>query len=321
MAENATERAKINMQGMLQSAGAAVYAKDTGSRMIFANQACLTLLGKSWTQMHGRSDVEWHLDRLQARAVLTNDQLVVESGQIHVYEEVFDTPVGSSRVILSTKSPLLDEDGKIIGIVGVSKDITERKKREEEAQSLRRELAHRLKNSVAVIHALARKTIVGADPFRRFEERLLAYGRCQDLLLRSPTGLPLRVLANMYLDTFGATDRVRIEGPHIELPPAFATCLGMALNELATNSIKYGALSFSSGSVELRWDITVAKGGPISLLLTWEERHPAISVNASHKGFGHEVLTRFVPLQLHGMAALEFRKGKLCWTLQADFRR
>ena len=166
---------------MLGATSAAVFAKDVKSRMMVANPACLSLLGKSWSEVGGRNDVEWHTDRVQARQVLSNDQLVIESEQSHVYEEPFDTSLGP-RIILSTKAPLLDRNGEVVGIVGVAKDITERKRNEEAAQFLRQEMAHRLKNCISLVQAMARQSIKAGDDLSRFEGRLHAYGQSQELI-------------------------------------------------------------------------------------------------------------------------------------------
>src|SRR5262249_44611618 len=76
-----------------QSAGA-IFAKDRDTRMIVANPACLRIIGKPWADIRGRSDIEWHHDRVQAKAILANDRLIIESEQSHEYEEPFDTPLG-----------------------------------------------------------------------------------------------------------------------------------------------------------------------------------------------------------------------------------
>jgi PAS domain S-box-containing protein len=154
----------FNPYSVLQATDAAVYAKDGDSRMIFANPGCLKRLGKSWSELHGRNDLQWHSDRAQARNVLRNDQLVIESEHTQVYEEAFDTPMGP-RIILSTKSPLFDEDGQIVGIVGIGKDITERKRHEERAEFLQSELRHRLKNTLTLVQAMARGSISPGDGF------------------------------------------------------------------------------------------------------------------------------------------------------------
>jgi two-component sensor histidine kinase len=78
---------------------------------------------------------------------------------------------------------LLDVDGQVVGLVGVATDITDRKKREEETKYLHNQLRHRLKNSLSLVHAIAQQTIDPGDGLSRFEQRLLAYARSQELVL------------------------------------------------------------------------------------------------------------------------------------------
>lgn len=252
--------------------------------------------------------------------MISNDLAVIESGQSQTYEEPFDTRSGQ-RVFLCTKAPLRDEDGNVIGIVGVAKDITVRKSGEHEAENARKELAHRSKNSLAIVHALARKTLNRGDRVEQFEARLLAYARSQDLLTRSPTNRSrLRDLVDDSRLAFAVTDRFKCEGPDVVLDPRVATQVSIALHELATNSIKYGALA-SDGTIEVCWEIAPIDDARTELTLRWEERSPGTLGQPSHRGFGHDVLTTIVPAELSGTASLKFDHHGLCWTLQTQIDR
>lgn len=316
----ASRRAKL--QGafepykMLQTSGAAVFGKDKHSRMIVANPACLSLLGKRWDDIRGRNDVEWHTDRVQARNVLSNDRLVIESNQAHVYEEWFNTPLGL-RVILSTKAPLLDVDGQIVGLVGVATDITDRKKREEETKYLHNELRHRLKNSLSLVHAIAQQTIDPGDGLSRFEQRLLAYARSQVLILhRLGRIISLHDLVAAHLLAFKVARRVSVEGANVRLTPDWAIHIGIAINELTTNSVKYGALG-SDGEVNIIWTIENIGEEKRHLVLSWHEIYSRSQTTQGHPGFGHTVLTHIVPARLNGVASLELKAGEVRWTLRA----
>jgi PAS domain S-box-containing protein len=301
---------------MLQASGAALFAKDKYSRMIVANPACLSLLGKRWVDIRGRNDVEWHTDRVQAQTVLSNDRLVIESNQAHVFEEWFNSPSGL-RIILSTKAPLLDADGQIVGLVGVATDITDRKKREEETKYLHKQLRHRLKNSLSLVHAIAQQTINPGDGLSRFEQRLLAYARSQELILhRLGRIVTLHDLVSAHRLAFNMADRVSVEGANIPLTPEWALQIGIAIHELATNSVKYGALG-GDGQVNIIWTMENIEEEKRELVLIWHENHSRLQTAAGHPGFGHTVLTHLVPAQLNGVASLELKTGKVCWTLRA----
>jgi PAS domain S-box-containing protein len=301
---------------VLWASGAAVFAKDKDSRMIVANPACLSLFGKKWEDIRGRSDMEWHTDQVYARQILSNDRLVIESNEAHVFEELFNTPLGL-RIILSTKAPLLHYDGQIVGIVGVAQDITDRRKREEETESLLGELRHRLKNSLSLAQAIARQTINPGDGLDRFEQRLIAYARTQEFIVRrSGKTLTLRDLVNAHRLAFNMAVRVSIEGVDVSLTPDRAIQIGIAIHELATNSVKYGALG-SDGQVNIIWTVENIGEEKRNLAFSWHEIHGRLQKSPGHPGFGHKVLTHIVPALLNGTAVLELKAGELRWTLRA----
>jgi len=104
-----------------------IYAKDADGRFLFANPAVLAVIGKPAEQVIGHSDAAWHHDPEQAAAVMANDRRVIESGGVERLEETFDAAGAETRVFRSAKAPLRMEDGKVVGIVAVSTDITQLK--------------------------------------------------------------------------------------------------------------------------------------------------------------------------------------------------
>ncbi len=110
-----------------------IFAKDAEGRMLYANPATLTLIGRPAEEVLGRTDLEWLPDAEQARAVMANDRRVMTRGEAELVEErVADAARGGEeRVWLSNKAPLRDTAGRVVGLVGVSRDVTE----ERQAQS------------------------------------------------------------------------------------------------------------------------------------------------------------------------------------------
>jgi PAS domain S-box-containing protein len=296
---------------VLQASKAAVYAKDRESRMIFANPGCLGWLGKSWSELHGRNDLEWHSDRTQARNVIRNDQEVIESEHTQVYEEAFDTPMGP-RIILSTKSPLCDEDGKIIGIVGIGSDITDRKRQEQRSDFLQGELRHRLKNTLTLVQAMARGSRSPGDGFEGFERRLIAYARSQDMLLEGGGIVTLRQLIDDHGEALSLGNKLVVRGPQVNLPADIATEISIALHELVTNSLKYGALG-SKGRVEIQWSVENNL-----LHLSWYEHHDQASSTQVRQGFGSKVLSSQIGQRLNGVSSYELSRSEVRWTLRVE---
>jgi two-component system CheB/CheR fusion protein len=106
-----------------------IFAKDRDARLILANRATLAVIGKSLDEVLGRSEKDWHHDPGEAEAIVQSDLRIMESGKPAVVEERFSTVIGP-RIFRSHKSPMIDEQGNTIGIVGVSRDITDQKRAE-----------------------------------------------------------------------------------------------------------------------------------------------------------------------------------------------
>jgi PAS domain S-box-containing protein len=135
-----------------------MFAKDRQGRMRFANPATLALIGRGLADVLGKTDAELLGDPAAAAAVMQNDQQVMNSGQSAEYEELVPMPDGTDKVWLSRKIPYLDDQGAVIGLLGVSREITQRARKEHdlEAQSTRKDeflamLAHELRNPLAPI--------------------------------------------------------------------------------------------------------------------------------------------------------------------------
>jgi two-component sensor histidine kinase len=190
--------------------------------------------------------------------------------------------------------PLRDDGGGIVGVGGVSVDITERKEGEAHLRLLMRELTHRSKNLLAVIQAMGRQTARHAgsiDSFlEQFNARLQALAASHDLLVReSWYGASLRELVQSQIAPYftGAGTQVEIEGPAVVLKPEAAQSVGLALHELAVNAAKFGALSAPGGAVSVTWKSPVPGRG---VELVWNERDGPVVTPRRKRGFGTLVI-------------------------------
>jgi PAS domain S-box-containing protein len=186
--------------------------------------------------------------------------------------------------------PIANHDGTVVGIGIVCEEVTAAKRAERQRELLIDELNHRVKNTLAVVHALAHQTFKpGADPEvarLTFVQRLHALGGAHELLTRAHwEAASLRALADGVVRRASPeTTRVRLLGPEVTIPPKMAVTLAMTLNELCTNAVKYGALAVDDGEVELRWRPVGADAPGVAL--TWRETGgPPVTPPAS-KGFG-----------------------------------
>jgi PAS domain S-box-containing protein len=142
-------RAEALLRTIMQTVPGHIYAKDLQGRMLVANAAVLAFLGKPWTALEGRADREFLDDPAEAEAIMANDRRVIAEGKTQALEERVGTEGDAARIWLSTKTPMRDDDGVIIGMIGVSVDITERKRAEDRLQAFNAALEARVQERTA----------------------------------------------------------------------------------------------------------------------------------------------------------------------------
>ena len=226
-------------------------------------------------------------------------------------------PDGTLRWVQVRGQPVRAADGTAARMAGVSLDATERKRTEERQALLLREVDHRAKNALAVVQAMLRLTKAEGVPqyVAAIEGRVAALARAQTLLADDRwTGTDLRVLLQGELAPFLERDgmRVVLDGPPVALPALATQPLAMATHELATNALKYGALSVPEGRLKLSWRVVTQAHGPALLRLRWMETGgPPIMAPPARRGFGSRVLDGTVRGQLGGRATQAWTAGGL----------
>lgn len=309
LAQRQLHQTNALLRAILETAPGLIYAKDLQGRIILANVSTLDLIGKPWPEVEGRTDLEFLDSKGQAEAVMVNDRRIMDQARTEEFEEVISREGRHPRVWSSTKAPLRDADGKVIGLVGVSVEITERKRIEERLQLMVNELNHRVKNTLATVQAIASQTLRGGDPIVRqnLERRLMALAAAHDVLTREKwEGASIDDVVTGALAPFGegGDHRFAVSGPSLRLLPRAALALAMGLHELTTNALKYGALSTLNGQVAINWQIV--EGAKPLLRLTWiESGGPPVAV-PSRRGFGVRLIERSLAQDLGGKASVIF---------------
>ncbi len=235
------------------------------------------------------------------------------------YETIRRHKDGTLMEVSLSVSPIQDEDGRIIGAARIARDITDRKQAQERQKLLLHEMKHRIKNSLTTVQAIASQTLVSvpADERDAFEGRLQALARAHDLLtVEGWDRMRLFDVVEQALDPFqeGQQQRFIAGGPEAILSTSQGLLIGLALHELATNSVKYGALSTKGGRVRIAWDIIV--GGDVHLLkMSWRESGgPAVS-EPTRKGFGSFMIERAITSEL-GSSRWEFLREGVNWSVE-----
>lgn len=203
---------------------------------------------------------------------------------------------GAVRWISAVAQIERDDNEKAVRLIGAHLDITERKEAEAQQRLLMQELAHRVKNTLAMIQAIASQTLRGATSLEAanetFSARLAALARAHDLLVAGQrANAPMADIASSVVGLQGDPNRFRIAGPDVMLGPRSALALTLVLHELATNAVKYGALSNETGTVELTWRIDEIDGVS-QFRLRWQESSGPPVVAPSRRGFGSRLIER-----------------------------
>ena len=206
-------------------------------------------------------------------------------------------------------------DGRY-GVVCYFRDISAQVHARTQRELLINELNHRVKNTLATIQSIMAQTLAGADVDRRVNEaleaRLITMAGAHDILTQHNwAGADLHDIVARALGAFGTDHRMHIEGPSLAIAPSAALAIAMAVHELATNAVKYGALS-GAGEVDVTWRLDRSRG-ETWLSLDWIERNGPPVVQPKRKGFGSRLIGRGLAAQLGGEAIIDYvPSGVIC---------
>ena len=200
--------------------------------------------------------------------------------------------------------------------------VLERKRTEEHQRLLINELNHRVKNTLAIVQSIAAQTLKGEDvgpqTRRALESRLAALAAAHDLLTTEnwETASLRQVIVKAGLGCGAGADRFDVAGPSLRLQPQTAVSVAMAIHELCTNAVKYGALSAEGGKVTVHW----RADGPEDdrrLTLVWREAGGPPVSPPSRRGFGTRLIERGLASDLGGTARIEFAPEGVVCTVEA----
>jgi two-component system CheB/CheR fusion protein len=240
----------------------------------------------------------------------------------HEIEDEIDEPHYLARF-----TPYRNAAQGVDGVVVTFVDVTSVAKSEECQRTLVAELNHRVKNVLAVILAIAQQTLTrSATPEAfapAFFARLQAMARAHELLSRKNWGdVAIEDLVGQALAPHlsAGNERIATSGPSLSLPAKLALGLVMALNELATNAVKYGALSNESGRITLSWEVVNENEGP-ELDFAWRESGGPTFAAPTKDGFGLTLIKREIEYSLGGVASVDFAPDGVAARLRMPLKR
>jgi PAS domain S-box-containing protein len=313
LTENAhAEEIRQRLVSIVESSQDAIVAKDLDGVITSWNRGAEQLFGYTAEEAVGKLiTILIPDDHLNEEPEILNR--IRRGDKIDHYETVRRRKDGSLVEISLMVSPIKDAEGRIVGASKIARDITERRRAEEQRHLLLREMNHRVKNLFAlaggVVTLSARSAETPADLAAAVRERLAALARAHDLTLpdlatgelkaESVTSLHdlISTIVSPFDDTKPGCGRVAIDGPEVAVGGNAVTSLALLLHEFATNAAKYGAFSVPGGHVEADWSIENDV-----LLLKWQERGgpPIESPADDSAGFGTMLSRRVVGGQLGG---------------------
>ncbi len=317
--ENKVLVSEIRYRRLFETAHDGVLLLNPATREIIdANPFMTEMLGYSHRQLVGKELFEIGLLKDEAASQEMVRKLS-RTNQVR-YDDLPLKGTGGQLHEVEVVANLYDEGGLPVIQCNV-RDITARKRSEEQVRLLMAEVNHRAKNLLAVVLAVAQQTAKYGDLpsyVKRLSDRIDGLAAGQDLLVRNLwQGVEVSDLVKAQLahfeDLIGT--RILMHGPCVQLTAAAAQGVGMALHELATNASKYGALSNFEGQVHISWRVTAAAKPGFSM--SWTESGGPRVVEPVRKGFGQVIIGRMAEASVLGTAEIRFHEEGLSWTLNA----
>ncbi|WP_062207740.1 PAS domain-containing protein [Aureimonas sp. AU12] len=231
---------------------------------------------------------------------------------------------GKQRFVQASAQTVV-ADGKVVRFVGAVRDVTEEKEAEERQILLTRELQHRVKNTLAMVNALANQTLRRAanvkDGLAAFSARLIALSHAHDILTQTSwTSAPIAAVVSQSMALQGGESaRVSWSGPDIRLTAKQSLALALALHELATNAAKYGALSNEEGRVLIGWHVA-QRDGAQRLCFEWREVGGPRVEKPMTRGFGSRLIEQSLALEFGGSVIVAYEPTGLVCSIDADLQ-
>jgi two-component sensor histidine kinase len=307
----AAERA---VRAIISSANEAMLVCDLAGQITYANAAVSAIKEGSLPGRMFSEAIPLHL----YDTALTSDELVriAVNGDAVQGIEAHAPEAPRAKHLLMSAAPISPSDGVINGCVITLIDLSHRKAAEERQNLLMAELDHRVKNTLTIVLAILQTTNdKDIASFRdTFSGRVHALAATHHLLSASSwSDLSLEKVFSVELEPFvnGFHDRAQFEGPELLLKPRAAIAIGLVFHELATNAVKYGALSIETGRVALTVRQTIDNG---LFTIEWQESGGPKVAEPERQGFGRKLIASSLRYLPGGGADIEFQpNGLKCW--------
>ena len=317
-AETALRESEARLAATYNHALVGIAEIDRTGRFLRANGQYSVMTGYSLDELRSMTffDITHPADVEKDRSLF--ERQWSGSGKGYTLEKRYIRKDGDIIWVEVAASLVRDEEGGEGFGIRILRDITDKKRSEEQQRLLLNELNHRVKNSLTVVQGLAHQTFkpdaVPEELLRSFEGRLGALAAAHNLLMKQTwESTPMRDAVEAALKPFDTRESgISFDGPAVLLTPSATVTLTLALHELATNAAKYGALSNREGSVQLSWTVDADR-----LTLVWRESGGPAVAKPAETGFGTRLLQRAVARDLRATVTIDFDPAGLICTISA----
>lgn len=235
------------------------------------------------------------------------------------YRKTFRFRCPDGREIWLEESSIAEFDptGRLVGLKGLTVEITERKQSDERQGLLIAELDHRVKNLLARVAVISSYTRLGSSSVDEFvqvlDRRIHSMAAAHSLLSQNRwNGVNLADLVDSQLAPYATAANMTIGGPDVVLGPTVTQAVAMALHELVTNAVKYGALSSPNGHVSVKWNRQPADGASTRVKIEWRENGGPPVAPPAKSGYGTSLIREMIPHELGGAVDLAFVTEGVC---------
>jgi PAS domain S-box-containing protein len=313
-------RTEMRLLRLVESATALLFVTDGDGNPLRPNPGWQQLTGMQWPEYRKGGWME---------AIHPEDRPHLPAGALPEGEKAYerelrvrDARADDWRWYRLRSVPVVDQRGDIVEWVGTMHDIHDRKLESEKQELVAGEMRHRMKNLITVIDALAKNSRRRAEStsdveefLKRFLGRLHALAAAIDLLLATNhQAIDAHAVVRATLVPFDEekSSRIRIGGPDLQLSEDLGGGLALAVHELATNALKYGALSVTGGTISLTWTVTPRDDGD-EVVFEWQERGGPVPEPPTREGFGNRVIKSVTSREKTGSVRIEYKpEGVTC---------
>lgn len=281
------------------------------ARVMIHNDAFLPILGgkppAQGQPFHEVWHEAWHIIAPFAERAYAGEATFIEDFELHV--ERSGRPEQSYFTFCY--SPIRDDDGEVAGLLDTVIETTAKVRAGQRFKLINAELAHRIQNTLAIVNCIADQTFRNSASLEEaritLARRIKALGRAHDVLTATDWNeVPIDAVVEGALAAhLGAAGEICAKGPPLQLAARQALTLSLSIHELATNSMKYGALSRAGGEVVIRWQVET-RDDEQYFQFTWTESNGPPVIAPERRGFGSLLIEHALADDFHGKVGVDY---------------